>query len=90
MYDTDNMLDFDSYINSDTNNSGDTGNETEEEESGVYENVSTDEFLEQLVIINDNQQIIINNLSYQSNLITFALFFALIVLVLKCLLHFFN
>ena len=90
MNDTDILLDFDSYINSDTYNFGDSGIETAETQEGVYGVVQPDEFIEQLAIIQYNQQVIINNLSYQSNLITFGFIVFLGVLVMKCLLHFFN
>lgn len=90
MNDTDNLLDFDSFIDSDSNYSGDSGIETEEAEEGISGYVQPDELFEQLAIIQDNQQVIVNNLSYQSNIITFAFIVFLGVLVMKCLLHFFN
>lgn len=90
MNDTDNMLDFDSYINIDIDNTGNNRLDTTEKEEGVYENVQTDELIEQLAIVEENQQVIINNLSYQSNIITFGFIVFLGVLVMKCLLHFFN
>ncbi|MCQ2977721.1 MAG: hypothetical protein MJ232_06890 [archaeon] len=84
-------FDMDNYMDFDFDNS--TDNElSEEEETGelIQGYVSADEFSEQLAIIQDNQQVIINNLSYQSNIITFAFIVFLGVLVMKCLLHFFN
>ena len=82
---------MDNYMDFDFDSSTDTELSEEKEACEPLQGYdSADEFVEQLAIIQVNQQVIINNLSYQSNIITFAFIVFLGVLVMKCLLHFFN